>query len=198
MKRVLGYVLGLVAALSLAGAAATTANADGGAANAGSGQAVTGSPRTDTDTNEPQGGGANDTLVVPNTDSSSVASSSSESSVSSSSSASSSSVAPTKPEKPSKKPGKVVANGKKMRGEKHYRKNSTVILFQKGRKGASVVLRNRKGQFVEKFSVKKSGRFSIKLSKKAALKLSKFGKNFTFTVSQKGFKTYTIKYLIFK
>ncbi|MFC6290091.1 Ig-like domain-containing protein [Levilactobacillus angrenensis] len=88
-----------------------------------------------------------------------------------------------------------------MRGRKHYTKNSRKILFQKGVKGSKIVLKNSKGQTVKKFTVKKNGKFSVKLTKKQAKKLNntkKGKKYFTFTITQKGYKAYTVKYMIKK
>lgn len=186
MKRVLGYAAALIAALSLAGVAASSAHADGGAANAASGVSSSVSSDNYQASFSFDNGGDNATPTAT-----SVASSSS-------SAASSSAAESSKPQKPAKKPAKTVSSAKKMRGRLHYRKDSRTVLFQKGRKGAEVVLRNRKGQLVKKFKIKKSGKFSIKLTKKEAEKLGKYGKYFTFTVSEKGYKTYTIKYTIFK
>ena len=87
---------------------------------------------------------------------------------------------------------------KKMRGRLHYKKDSRVILFQKGRKGAEVTLRNREGKFVKKFRVKKNGKFEVRLTAKEAKELNKGGKYFKFTVKEKGYKAYTIHYLIKK
>ncbi|MGP4117808.1 hypothetical protein [Levilactobacillus zymae] len=190
MKKVLGYAAALVAALSLAGVAATSAHADGASADAASGISSSSSSDTYNASFSFDGGGD---AAVPTADSSSAVSASSSSAASSSSSAESS-----KPEKPAKKPAKVVKSSKKMRGRLRYRKDSRTVLFQKGRKGAKVTLRNRKGQYVTKFTVKRDGKFSIKLSKKEAEKLAKYGKYFTFTVAEKGYKTYTVKYVIFK
>ena len=96
---------------------------------------------------------------------------------------------------------KTVTKAKKMRGRKGYTKNARKILFQKGKKGTKIVLKNSKGQVVKTFTVKKNGKFSIKLTKKQAKKLNKTKKGkkyFTFTVSQKGYKPYTVKYYIKK
>ncbi|MFC6275712.1 hypothetical protein ACFQET_09390 [Levilactobacillus tangyuanensis] len=164
MKKVFGYVLGLIAVLSLGGVLATTANAAGNAATATSGHS---------------------SVVY----SSHVVTSSSSSSSVVSSSSSKKTVKTTK---------KVVTSAKKMRGRKHYKKNARKILFQKAKKGTKIVLRNRKGQVVKRFTVKKNGKFTIKLTKKQAKKLNKGGKYFTFTVSLKGYKTYTVKYTISK
>lgn len=60
-------------------------------------------------------------------------------------------------------------------------------------------MKNSKGQVVKTLKVKKSGKLSIKLSKKQAKKLNRTKKNkhyFTVTVTQKGYKPYTIKYTI--
>lgn len=166
MKKVFGYVLGLIAVLSLGGVLATTANAAGNAATATSGHS---------------------SIVY-----------SSHVVTSSSSSNSSSVVSSSSSKKVVKATKKVVKRSKKMRGRKHYKKNARKILFQKAKKGTKIVLRNRKGQVVKRFTVKKNGKFTIKLTKKQAKKLNKGGKYFTFTVSRKGYKTYTVKYAIFK
>jgi len=193
MKKVLGYAAALIAALSLGGAVATAAHADGAEANAASGIS---SSSTSSDTYIASLDTSTTTPAAP-AESSTPASSDSSSAVASSSSSSASSSSAVATHKPGKKPI-VVSSSKKLRGRLHYKKYSRVILFQKGRKGFAVTLRNRKGQFVKKFVIKRSGRFSIKLTRKEAEKLGKYGKHFDFTVSKKGYKTYTIKYLIYK
>lgn len=191
MKRILGYAAALLASLSLAGVAATSARADGDAANAASGQntrILNDNPTGDANSSSPANDNAN--ASAPSSSSSSAAESSSVNK-------------PQKPakkpgKKPAKKPAKKVTSAKKMRGRLHYRKDSRKVLFQKGRKGAKVVLRNAKGQFVKKFDVKHNGKFILKLSRKEALKLGKYRKHFTFTVAEKGYKAYTVRYLIYK
>lgn len=206
MKKVFGYVLGLVAALTLAGGIATTANADGSSADAASGSGSGSAPASAvvpsgaSDMSIPITGGR----AVSDSSSSSSSAASSSSAVDSSSTASSSSSSatqkPQKPEKPAKKPAKEkeMSAAKKMRGRLHYKKDSRVILFQKGRKGAEVTLRNREGKFVKKFRVKKNGKFEVRLTAKEAKELNKGGKYFKFTVKEKGYKAYTIHYLIEK
>jgi hypothetical protein len=184
MKKIFGYVLGLVAALFAAGAIATTANADGSDADAASGSSNAGSALIGPAMGSSEAGGAAEI-----------------------SSAESSSQKPA--EKPAKKPAKKlakrlakrekrVAADKKLRGRLHYRKDAREILFQKGKKGEEVYLYNRKGKEVKKFRVAKNGRFDIKLSKKQAKKLDEGGKYFHFAVYQKGYKPYEIRYYIYK
>lgn len=181
MKKIFGYVLGLVAALFAAGAIATTANADGSDADAASGSSNAGSAA----------------LIGPAMGSSEAGGAAEISSAESSS------------QKPAKKPAKKsakklakrekrVASDKKLRGRLHYRKDAREILFQKGKKGEEVALYNRKGKEVKKFRVAKNGRFDIKLSKKEAKKLDEGGKYFHFDVAQKGYKAYQIRYYIYK
>jgi len=188
MKKIFGYVLGLVAALFAAGAIATNANADGSDADAASGSSNAGSALIGPAMGSSDAGGAAEI-----------------------SSAESSSQQPA--EKPAKKPAKKparkltkklakrekrVAADKKLRGRLHYRKDAREILFQKGKKGEEVYLYNRKGKEVKKFRVAKNGRFDIKLSKKQAKKLDEGGKYFHFAVYQKGYKPYEIRYYIYK
>ncbi|MFD1550072.1 hypothetical protein [Levilactobacillus fuyuanensis] len=184
MKKIFGYVLGLVAALFAAGAIATTANADGSDADAASGSSNAGSALIGPAMGSSEAGGAAEI-----------------------SSAESSSQKPAK--KLAKKPAKKVAKrlakrekrvaaDKKLRGRLHYRKDAREILFQKGKKGEEVYLYNRKGKEVKKFRVAKNGRFDIKLSKKQAKKLDEGGKYFHFAVYQKGYKPYEIRYYIYK
>jgi len=184
MKKIFGYVLGLVAALFAAGAIATTANADGSDADAASGSSNAGSALIGPAMGSSGAGGAAEI-----------------------SSAESSSQKPA--ENPAKKPAKKlakrlakremrVAADKKLRGRLHYRKDAREILFQKGKKGEEVYLYNRKGKEVKKFRVAKNGRFDIKLSKKQAKKLDEGGKYFHFAVYQKGYKPYEIRYYIYK
>ena len=214
MKKVFGYVLGLVAALTLAGGIATTANADGSSADAASGSGSGSAPASAvvpsgaSDMSIPITGGravsdsSSSSSSVAGSSSSSAANSSSavDSSSTASSSSSSATQKPQKPEKPAKKPAKEkeMSAAKKMRGRLHYKKDSRVILFQKGRKGAEVTLRNREGKFVKKFRVKKNGKFEVRLTAKEAKELNKGGKYFKFTVKEKGYKAYTIHYLIKK
>ncbi|WP_367296057.1 hypothetical protein [Levilactobacillus yonginensis] len=207
MKKVFGYVLGLVAALTLAGGIATTANADGSSADAASGSG-SGSGSAPVSAVVPSG--PSDTIAPAAAMSSSSSSSESSSAANSSSAVDSSSAVssssssatqkPQKPEKPAKKPAKEkeMRAAKKMRGRLHYKKDSRVILFQKGRKGAEVTLRNREGKFVKKFRIKKNGKFEVRLSAKEVKELNKGGKYFKFTVKEKDYKAYTIHYLIEK
>ena len=189
MKKIFGYVLGLVAALFAAGAIATTANADGSSADAASGSssAASGAVAPAMGANDASGAGA---MSAAN---------------------SSSMAAPAKhARKHAKKRtmkriakkrikrAKKLAAAKKMRGRYHYRKDNREILFQKGKKGAEVELFNRKGQEIKKFKVRKDGRFEIKLTKKQAAKLDKGGKYFRFDVHQKGYRPYEIRYYIYK
>lgn len=184
MKKIFGYVLGLVAALFAAGAVATGANADGSSANAASGSSDNASSGAVTPS-----AGAGDTS---DTDGLTGIADSSSSMV-----------------KPARKTvkrvtikrikrAKTLAASKEMRGRLHYRKDSREILFQKGKKGAEVELFNRKGREVKKFRVAKNGRFTLKLTKKQAKKLDKGGKYFRFAVHQKGYRPYEIRYNIYK
>ncbi|MFC6206418.1 hypothetical protein [Levilactobacillus tongjiangensis] len=209
MKKVFGYVLGLVAALTLAGGIATTANADGSSADAASGSGSGSAPASaivpsgPSDTIAPAAGMSSSSSSSASSSSSSSAANSSsavDSSSTASSSSSSATQKPQKPEKPAKKPAKEkeMSAAKKMRGRLHYKKDSRVILFQKVRKGAEVTLRNREGKFVKKFRVKKNGKFEVRLTAKEAKELNKGGKYFKFTVVEKGYKAYTIHYLIKK
>ncbi|KRL96175.1 hypothetical protein ACUIJQ_01330 [Levilactobacillus hammesii] len=194
MKKIFGYVLGLVAALFAAGAIATTANADGSNADAASGSSNAASGAIAPAMGASDAGGA---AAISAADSSSIAQPAKK---------------PAKKlaKKPAKKrvmkkvakkrikKAKKLAAAKKMRGRYHYRKDSREIFFQKGKKGDEVELFNREGKEVKKFKVRKNGRFEIKLTKKQAEKLDKGGKYFRFDVQQKGYKAYEIRYHIYK
>lgn len=177
MKKVFGYVLGLVAALTFAGAIATTANADGGSADAASGNS--------TELNAP--------VEVPG-----ISSSSSSLSSSSSSAASSSSVKPENSQKPLKKPAKNLAKAKRVKARKSYRKNARALYLKNARKGATIKVVTAKGKLVKSIKVKKNGKLTIKLSKKEAKKLAKGGKRFSLKVSEKGYKGYSLSIKIAK
>ncbi|MFC6275714.1 hypothetical protein ACFQET_09400 [Levilactobacillus tangyuanensis] len=178
MRKVFGYVAGLVAALSFAGVVATTANADGNSADAASGS---GSDSATMTSGADNGGGS----TAPSS--------------ATSSSISSSTKWTSRRRVVRRRP--VVYRlraDREMRGRLHYDRDGRTILFQKGMKGARVTLRNRRGAVVDRFTVKKNGRFDVRLSRKEALKLDRGGKYFTFTVRDHGYKPYTIRYDIKK
>ncbi|MCH5465174.1 hypothetical protein [Levilactobacillus tujiorum] len=193
MKKIFGYVLGLVAALFAAGAIATTANADGSSADAASGSssAASGAVAPAMGASDASGAGAM-----------SAANSSSMAAPAKHARKHAKKLAKKRPMKRIAKKrikrAKKLAAAKKMRGRYHYRKDNREILFQKGKKGAEVALFNRKGQEIKKFKVRKDGRFEIKLTKKQAAKLDKGGKYFRFDVHQKGYRPYEIRYYIYK
>jgi len=198
MKKIFGYVLGLVAALFAAGAIATTANADGSNADAASGSSNAASGAIAPAMGASDAGGA---AAISTADSSSIAQPAKKPAKK---------LAKKLAKKPAKKrvmkkvakkrikKAKKLAAAKKMRGRYHYRKDSREIFFQKGKKGDEVELFNREGKEVKKFKVRKNGRFEIKLTKKQAEKLDKGGKYFRFDVQQKGYKAYEIRYHIYK
>lgn len=230
MKRVFGYALGLVAALSLAGVAATSANADGNAANAASGNSGAGTSSVSSNrSTADSSSAASDSIASSssatsnrNLDSSSSSSSdngfeniiwwiedyydagnaSAPTATASStpvSSSSSSSVAPARSlPTPKKRALKRFTSSEKIRGVHHYYRGERDIFFSKGRKGEVVTLRNRDGQFVKRYDVKRNGSFEIKLSKKQARKLDRFGKHFDYVVSDKGYRVFEKDYTIYK
>ena len=211
MKKIFGYVLGLVAALFATGAVATGANADGSAADAASGSSnnassgeitpATGSSAANdasdandasaaSDANSVSYAGDANTASYPNDDAGGLDIGGFTGKISR---------AKTKKVSVKKiKEAKALAADKKMRGRLHYHKDSREILFQKGKKGDEVELFNRKGQEVKKFKVEKNGRFDVRLTKKQAEKLDKGGKYFRFAVQQKGYRPYEIRYYIYK
>lgn len=215
MKKVFGYVLGLVAALFAAGAVATGANADGNAADAASGSSdnassgevapATGSSAANAASDASDANAASDASDAGNPAIGNYTGDDTGASDVGGFTGTMSRRAPKKSAKIMKrvakkriKKAKSLAADKKMRGRLHYRKDSRVILFQKGKKGDEVELFNRKGQEVKKFKVDKNGRFDVRLTKKQAEKLDKGGKYFRFDVHQKGYRPYEISYRIYK
>jgi len=188
MRKIMGYVLGLVATLGAAGAIATTANADGSSADADSGSG--------------SGAASAASNVAPAMGSS--ASESGATDAGSSDAGSTSVVIRTWIHHPRVVVRRRVAKEKimradaKMRGHDHYYDGDRIIRFKKGEKGSEVILRNREGREIEHFRIRRSGRFEIKLSKREARELRKGGKYFTFTVHEKGYRPYTVRYVLYK
>lgn len=204
MRKIMGYVLGLVATLGAAGAIATTANADGSSADAdsGSGSATTASAVTPaTGSSETGSSDASSAESVP---SDSVSAASASSDATSSATSSTGEVThvwfrwPHFFARHHVDMKKIMGAEAKMRGHDHYYDGERIIKFKKGQKGAEVVLRNRRGREIERFRVRRDGRFDIKLSKREARDLRKGGKYFTFTVHEKGYRPYTVRYVLYK
>lgn len=210
----MGYVLGLVATLGAAGAIATTANADGSSVSAASGSGAASAASV--------AGTAKAASAASAAGSASAASATSAASASGAAAPVAGASESGAPEAGSgtSESGQIVIRtwvrhprvvvrrhvakekimraDKKMRGHDHYRDGSRIIRFKKGVKGSEVVLRNRKGREIEHFRIRRNGRFEIKLSKREARDLRKGGKYFTFTVHEKGYRAYTVRYRLYK